>query len=155
MVSLYINDTYTKENKEKKLKKRIGVICPKHGMPFNPTEFFTELQQQLSNDDFKKENEMGHHKRPEFHGIGIPICDKITNIEKQTKCNSKLHDKKLFSKPSWHRTDNKDGSFSYQLNNPYIEFICKKCRTRRTAGLPMPYPLPKKYREPPKEPIKI
>ncbi len=148
MISVYINDSYS-ETKLKRNKKKIGLICPKCSTPKDSTQFFLEVQNKLTKEDHYKENKKGfNRKRPRFHEIEIPICSKIIN---EKRCNSKRHESKLFSKPYWDETDNKDGTFSYQLNNPYVEFICKKCGTRNTAGLPMPHPLAKKYLQPPEK----
>jgi len=104
------------------------------------TPFFQKLKQRIAKEDKQKKNEKGHRERPKFPNPITPQC---------SKCKSKSFDKKKFN-PSWAKYENSDGSPNYQLNNPYIEHTCKNCKTPFKVSMPMPYPLPKKYKTSPK-----
>ena len=136
MVSVYVTDPLSNS----KTKKAIGKICLRHGIEHASTPYFQELKYKLAKIDETEKETKGHHKRPEFHGIAVPIC---------SKCGGKTFDKHTNKKPEWASYENSDGSKNWQLNNPYVKFTCKKCKQTITAGLPMPHPLPKKYKKQP------
>ena len=131
MVSLYINERQSSS----KTKKPIGKICLNCGGVNSPTEYFKELKQKIT-----KEEE-GKRKKPLHIKSENHQC---------SNCKSKRFTKRKFNKPTWTKYPNSDGSQNWQLNFPYIRWTCKRCSSTITQSMSMPYPLPKKYRIPPK-----
>ena len=122
LVNVYVADKITKN------KEPIGKICINCGSVNAPTDYFQQLKREKQRE--KEERE----KKPIFSSFE----------EECTECHSKRFKARKFP-PKKVKYLHSDRSFGEQLNNPYIRYICTRCNNQWRVGLPMPYPIPKKY----------
>ena len=133
MTSVYVNDP----NNESKVKKNIGFMCLRCDTIRASNDYLQKIKRDIEDSDQHEQ------ARPKFNEYSKP--------EKCPKCKGKSFEEIASKVPTWTSYENSDGSKNWQLNNPSIRFECKKCRKYSSSiSLPMPYPLPKKYRNPPK-----
>lgn len=138
MVSVYI----TEPKSTSKSKKPIGKICVKCGIIDSITPYFQKLKKQIEIEEEKERQTIGYHEKPKHQREHPFTC---------WHCRSKRYSVKEKIGPMWASYPNSDGSINYQLNNPYISYTCAKCKEISRTSLQMPYPLPKKYLQHPKD----